>query len=118
MSDEKCRGTRGGWVKYPGSPVLGGELGTFLGRNAIGCRGAGQRADDTDLEGLTVIGGAAVRATRRATSERGSAAERRGAGEKVPTAERAVDVEHGVPLFSLAAVRPSCGTGQTLWRKR
>lgn len=28
MSEEKCRGTRGGWIKYPGSPVLGGELGT------------------------------------------------------------------------------------------
>ena len=101
-----------------GREILGGELGTLLGRNAIGCRGAGQRADDTDLEGLAVIGGAAVRATRRATSECGGAAECRGAGEKVPTAERAVDVEHGVPLFSLAAVRPSCGTGQTLWRKR
>ena len=101
-----------------GREILGGELGTLLGRNAIGCRGAGQRADDTDLEGLAVIGGAAIRATRRATSECGGGAERRGTGEKVPTVERAVDVEHGVPFFSLAAVRPSCGTGQTLWRKR
>ena len=83
-----------------GRKILGGELGTLLGRNAIGCRGAGQRADDTDLEGLAVIGGAAVRATRRATSECDGTAERRGAGEKVPTAERAVDVEHGVPLFA------------------
>ena len=32
-------------------------------------------------------------------------AERRSAGEKVPTAERAVDVEHGVPLFRW----PRCG---------
>ena len=23
-----CKGTRGGWLKYPGNPVLGGELGT------------------------------------------------------------------------------------------
>ena len=83
-----------------GREILGGELGTLLGRNAIGCRGAGQRADDTDLEGLAVIGGAALRATRRATSECHGAAERRGTGEKVPTAERAVDVEHGVPLFA------------------
>ena len=88
-----------------GREILGGKLGTLLGRNAIGCRGAGQRADDTDLEGLAVIGGAAVRATRRATSECGGAAERRSAGEKVPTAERAVDVEHGVPLFRW----PRCG---------
>ena len=88
-----------------GREILGGELGALLGRDAIGCRGAGQRADNANLEGLAVIGGAAVRATRRTTSECRGAAERRGAGEKVPSAERAVDVEHGVPLFRW----PQCG---------
>ena len=83
-----------------GRKILGGELGTLLGRNAIGCRGAGQRADDTDLEGLAVIGGAAVRATRRATSECRGATERRGASQETPAVKYVVDAKHGVPLFA------------------
>ena len=83
-----------------GREILDGELGALLDRDAIGCRGTGQRADDTDLECAVFIGGAAIRATRRTTGKRDGATERGGAGEKVPTAERAVDVEHGVPLFA------------------
>jgi energy-coupling factor transporter ATP-binding protein EcfA2 len=100
-----------------GREILYGELGALLDRDAIGGRGTGQRTDDADLERLAVIGRPIVRATRGAAGKCDGAAERGGAGEEVPTAERAVDVEHGVP-FSLAAVRPSCGTGQTLWPKR
>ena len=83
-----------------GREILGGELGTLLGRNAIGCRGAGQRADDTDLEGLAVIGGAIVRTTRRATGKRDGAAERRGANQETPAVKYVVDTKHGVPLFA------------------
>lgn len=35
MENNKIRGTRGGWVKYPGNPVLGGDLGTCFDVSVI-----------------------------------------------------------------------------------